>query len=353
MIRAVLALLVALPAAAGDFAVTGGFFDGARGAAVLDFPRAPHKGAPQAPRIPSREETLGRLLAACERFGHDAQVALIPERAPGEAFSFVALGDGEPGRFFFQRVFPPARDAYEDLLGMIAGEGADFTIQLGDFVSRGKSRNYLSYAALLERAARSPLLHVTGNHDREWTNKVPQDKTFYRALIGDETDRVVDRGDWRFVLLDDADSRLTGAQLDWLDSVLDTDKRTLVFMHIPPSYLYKRLDGEGTEPAFEEAAKPETGYFNAGASRFREIVSRRKPARVYLGHIHAYGAVEDRGVCYVLTGAGGSPAYPAKKHAALFKTHYLRVSLSPAGVRETMVLLDGGTRELPPGCPVL
>lgn len=352
MIRALAFLLLAAPAAAEGFAAAGGFFDGARGAAALDFPRGP-RHAHHAPKMLTREETLARLLAARERYGHDAQTALIPARAPGEAFSFVALGDGEPGRFFFQRVFPPNRDAYEDLLGMIASEGADFTVQLGDFVSRGKSRNYLSYAALLERAAKSPLLHVTGNHDREWTNKEPQDKTFYRALIGEETDRVVDRGDWRFVLLDDSDSRLTDAQLDWLDSVLAADKKALVFMHIPPSYLYKRLDGAGHETVHAEASKPETGYFNAGAERFREIVTRRKPARVYMGHIHAYGAVEDRGVCYVLSGAGGSPVYPAKSHAAVFKTHYLRVSLSPEGIRETMVLLDGGTRELPAGCPVL
>jgi predicted phosphodiesterase len=352
MTLALAALLLAAPAGAEGYAA-GAFFDGARGAAVLDFPRGPRRDHPPRPKPPTREETIARLVAARARFGHEAQEALIPPRAAGEAFAFVALGDGEPGRFFFQRLFPPHRDAYEDLLGMIASEGADFTVQLGDFVSRGKDRNYLSYAALLERAVRSPLLHVTGNHDRAWTNKEPQDKTLYRALIGEETDRIVDRGAWRFVLLDDSDSRLTDAQLDWLDAALDTDKKTLVFMHIPPAYLGKRLDGAGGEPAFEEDAKPETGYFNAGAERFREIVTRRKPARVYMGHIHAYGAVEDRGVCYVLSGAGGSPVYPAKSHAALFKTHYLRVDLSPEGVREELVFLDGGRRELPAGCPVL
>ena len=323
-------------------------FDGARGASS---PLFIHKGPPASPRPPSRAEALERLNAARSRFGHDAQAALTPARAPGEAFTVAVVGDGEPGRFFFERIFPPPRDAYEDLLQIMAAQRPDFVVQLGDFVSRGTPRNYLSYLGLLERAATVPLFHVIGNHDRRQTGKNPADKTFYKTLVGEATDRVIDRGGWRFIFLDDSDSRLTEAQLDWLDTALDTEMPSLIFMHIPPSYLYKRLDGKGNEQDFAEDEKPKTGYFNQGAERFREIVSRRKVRRVYMGHIHAFGAAQDRGVCYVLTGAGGSPTYPAKKHAALFKTHFLRLTLSGDSLSEEMHLLDGGSAPLASSCP--
>ena len=322
-------------------------FDGVRGEPVYQFTR----GMPAPTRLLSRREALERLDAARPRFGHDAQAAKAPVRAPGEAFTVAVVGDGEPGRFFFERIFPPPRDAYEDLLGKIAEQRPDFTVQLGDFVSRATPRNYAAYLDLLERAATVPLFHVIGNHDRQRTGKDPADKTFYKTLVGEATDRVIDRGGWRFVFLDDSDSRLTDSQLDWLDKALDTTMPSLVFMHIPPSYLYKRLDGKGREQGFGEDENPKTGYFNQGADRFRDIVSRRKVRRVYMGHIHAFGGAQDRGVCYVLTGAGGSPTYPAKKHAALFKTHFLKLTLSGDALSEEMHLLDGGSAPLASPCP--
>lgn len=338
-----LLLLLALFAANASAASV--LFDGARG---------PRHTVPRLPPPPPKDFVLDILRGARVRFGYEPETARLPPVGPGGAFQFVVVGDAEPGRFFFERVFPPGRDAYERLLGMMQARSPQFIVQMGDFVSRGTAKNYLGYLGLLERAASTPLIHVVGNHDREHTNWKPADKSFYKALFGESTDRYLDRGGWRLVFLDDSDSRLTDAQLDWLDATLATAKNSLVFMHIPPVYLYKRLDGTGKErPEKALSEKPPKGYFTQGAARFREIVSRRSVRRVYMGHIHAYGAEVDEGVCYVLTAAGGSPVYPARAHAELFKTHFLSVSVSGDALSEELTTLEGETRSLPGPCPTL
>jgi hypothetical protein len=339
-------------ALAAHAAVADPFFDGSRGAARFE-PLAGPRGTVRPPRAPTEAEALEILREAGARWSHAALSARLSPLDPGQTFDFAVVGDAEPGRFFFQRLLPPGGDAYERLLGLMSARAPAFIVQMGDFVSRGTPRAYLRYLELIDGSVPTPIFHVIGNHDRRGTQFGAEDKSLFKALFGETTDRVLDRGDWRLVFLDNADYGVSDFQLDWLDAALEGRDKTIVFMHIPPDYLYKRLDGAGGEPrARDEAAKPPTGYFSAGAERLRAILERRRPKRVYLGHIHGFGAAEDRGVCYVLSAAGGSPLYPVRAHAAELKTHFLTVRVSAEGVTEEMTRLDGSSRLLPGPCPV-
>ena len=280
-----------------------------------------------------------------------AQLALRP-RAQNEAIQFGVIGDAEPGRFPWQRVLPPGDRTFEELLIDLQVRDPDFVVQLGDFVSIGTEKKYAQFVGVLNRLAARPFFPVLGNHDRANPHGI-SDKTLYRRVFG-AGDYYFDRGGCRLVLLDDADSRILPAQLEWLDAVLDTSLRKIVFMHIPPYYLKDRLvSSEGAALQAQETEPAPAGgdrkyfqtYVEEGADRFAEIVEARGVDRVYMGHIHALAFAEVRGVSYVLSGGGGSPLYrfpgiPGKKIS-----HYLLVTAGPDSVSEEVFTLQEGRLE--------
>ena len=251
-----------------------------------------------------------------------------PRRA-GETFSFAVVGDAEPGRFWIFRKLFNKPGVFRKLMGLVAAQDVDFSIQLGDMVSRGTESNYRRFfTTLRELALPKPYLTVIGNHDRRRPHGI-SDNRFYRALFG-PSDYYFDRGGFRFVVVDNSAQRLGPEQLAWLDRTLDTTLQTLVFAHIPPAELsawtdYRWLKG--------------IGGFKEGSREFTEIVSRRGVSRVYVGHIHAFSTLAYRGVRYVLTGGGGSPLFPSAVTARFH--HFLTVEAGPGGLRETVHKADG------------
>lgn len=303
---------------------------------------APEAAEPPAPGIAGPVAPPEDIAEAGKLFGNPAQLADLGRRQPDpkSAFSFAVIGDSEEGRFFFQRWWSPGRDAFERQLKSVTGRGADFVMQLGDFVSKGTEKNYRRHVEFLKQNLRVPLLHVIGNHDRSKPNG-EADKSLYKALFG-ETDFYFDYNGWRLVAFDSADYRVTDAQLDWLDRTLDTPQRKLLFLHIPPIYLHGRIISK--KPAEPQGVLKPEGYFTQGAERFREIVKKRRVERVYFGHIHAYGTAMVDGVGYVLTAGGGSPLYPLPPgYPQLKPAHYIWVEIGPKGLTETVHTMDGET----------
>ncbi|PCI39902.1 MAG: hypothetical protein COB53_02280 [Elusimicrobia bacterium] len=291
------------------------------------------------------------------RWGHDAQRAELAKtpRGKNETFTFSLIGDSEPGRFWFERVFPPkGKKVFQSLMTDMQDRSHDFVLQLGDFVSRGTPKNYAKFIEKLEAVADRPFFPIIGNHDRKKTNpKKPADRSLYKAAFASRavpsyrnTDFFFEHGGYRIVCLDDSGGALSEDQLTWLDSVLDTDQIKIVALHIPPAYLKGRwalpaeMPEQGAEEA-EKALKTSRAYFGTGAREFSEIVSRRGVERVYMGHIHALAYAEYAGVRYVLSGGGGSPLYSYPGSPGQKISHYIMVEAGPEGVRETIVTSRG------------
>ncbi len=356
------ALLLAITLCAGAH---DGMFDGSRGAKT-QFPRfAPPSVTGRRVNAVTAAPTVvpPDLAAAQSRVGTAAMLARVSPRPAGTPFVFGVIGDTERGRFWWERIFSPGRTAFADQWRALQATGPDFTLQLGDFVSEGDADHYREHVAFIDAEVRTPLLHAVGNHDRSRPNGAA-DKNLYDAVFGPR-DYFLDHAGWRFITVDSSDRGLTGAQLDWLERALAVPGPKVVFTHVPPDYI-KSIEplaevGALEEWSFDAQEQEEqkgylrdffTNYFDVGSSRFEELVTRGGVKAVYMGHIHAFWAADHRGVRYVISGGGGSPlyplppGYPKKKFA-----HHLRVEATPAGLRETVVPLEGSSFVLPPVRP--
>ena len=340
--RAALLLLAGAPAA---FAAPSAVFDGAGAPAALVRPAPPPaaSGRPLAP-APLPPD----LGAAAARFGSAAMISRLPPRPTAGTFAFGVVGDAEPGRFAWERVFNPGADAFVRQWNALQSRGPDFVLQLGDFVSEGDPDHYRAHLRALSGNLSRPIFHTVGNHDRSRPNGAA-DKRCFEAVFG-QGDYFFDHSGWRFVSLDSSDRAVTGPQLAWLEAVLSVPGPKVVFTHVPPAYL-GGLDSL-TEPASVDAAADPghsylydffTNYFVEGSEEFRRIVESSGVKAVYMGHIHAFWAAESNGVRYVISGGGGSPLYPLPKGYPTRRfAHTLWVEAGPNGLTETVLPMSGG-----------
>jgi 3',5'-cyclic AMP phosphodiesterase CpdA len=256
-------------------------------------------------------------------------------RQSGERFRFAVLGDAEPGRFWIFRKLFNRQGVFETQLRRVQASSVDFSMQLGDMVSRGIQRNYLRFFRQLGRnGVRIPYLTTIGNHDRRFPHG-RCDADYYRSFFG-PTNYLFDHAGIRFVSLDTSLQRVTPRQLAWLDRALDAPGRKIVFTHVPPAGL-----GEWTRFAGAQGV----GGFKTGAARMMSLFSKHRVDRVYMGHIHAFGVQDVDGVRYVLSGGGGSPLFPVGKSDVFH--HFLTVEVGPDGVTDTLHPLHGRPVPLP------
>ncbi len=341
MRRCTVQLIVLLFAASGLAASAGTLSSPAKTLKALKHAPAPPPIEAAGPVEPPQD-----LVDARGTWGNSVQIAKLSRAnpSPKPGFTFAVIGDAEPGRFPWQRPWAPP-DGYRKQIRAIHATNADFIVQLGDFVSKGTTKNYRAYVDFLGGEMSLPIIHVIGNHDRSKPNG-KADKILYKTVFGDETDYFLDYNGWRFVTLDSSDYGVTGAQLDWLDGVLDTELKTIVSMHIVPKYLKGKIHSIGPSKQSEKLIPK--AYFEKGNARFGRIVRSRAVTRVYMGHIHAFGIAEHEGVRYVLTGGGGSPLYPLPPgYPKRKKGHYLLVEADGTGLRETVYELDGTIFPIP------
>ncbi|MBI3550694.1 MAG: metallophosphoesterase [Elusimicrobia bacterium] len=281
-------------------------------------------------------DELERLSAPLRTTRQLEMLASAP-RMTGDEFEFAVLGDAEPGRFWFSRMLFNIPGVFERQVRMLQEHPIDFSMQLGDMVSRGIEQNYLRFFRQLSRAGlRKPYLTVIGNHDRHRPHGVTHSQV-YRSCFG-RNNYFFDHGGVRFVTVDSSASRVTAPQIKWLNLVLRTDLRKIVFTHIPPATLRCWTDFAGRRGI---------GGFKSGAAAFTETMAKHKVDRVFLGHIHGFGVQDCGGVRYVLSGGGGSPLFPSGVPDKLH--HYIVVRVAPNAIRETVHSLDGGKFVVPAG----
>lgn len=352
-----LVLALALHASAHD-----GLFDGGRGR-VPRFESPAPRPVPGAAAKAAPTVVPPDLAAASSRVGTAAMKARIAPRPAGAPIAFGVMGDAERGRFWWERVFTPGRTAFRDQWRALQASGLDFVLQLGDFVSEGNADHYREHVAFIDAEVRTPLLHSVGNHDRSRPNG-DADKNLYDAVMGPR-DYALDHAGWRFIVIDSSDRGLTGAQLDWLERQLAADMPKVVFTHVPPDYIKSLpplaevgpLEEWSLDAQQQEAQKGYlrdffTNYFDVGSARFEQLVSSGGVKAVYMGHIHAFWAADHRGVRYVISGGGGSPLYPLPPGYPKQRfAHVLRVETTPAGLRETVLPINGAPFVLPPVRP--
>ena len=250
------------------------------------------------------------LLAAAKPWRTDAQIAKIEalKRPAGEPFRFVVMGDTRSN----PRVFGT-------FLTMVAGfPKFDFSMNTGDIVPGGQPQEFAFFFTQIKDVT-YPFLIVEGNHELGRSGG-----RLYEELFG-PTDYHFDHGGFRFVGLNNARGVVTPQQLAWLDQVLTTNLRKIVFFHAPPGVIKKW--------AFHA--------FSAGAEELADLLAEKKVERAYVGHIHGFGVAEYKGVTYVLTGGGGAGLYeqlaPGDFH------NIVLVETLPNGLRETVYKVDGSS----------
>lgn len=287
------------------------------------------------PQDPVDSLSLEQLAGPLHTY-NQLQILAAQPRQEHETFQFAVLGDVEPGRFWFSRKLFNRPGIFERQLQAIQTQKIDFSIQLGDMVSRGIERNYLRFFRALARAKlRKPYLTVIGNHDRVNPHGHSSAK-LYTSCFG-KTNYYFDRGCVRYVVVDTSNHYLTAHQLKWLDLVLQTPLKKLVFTHIPPGNL-KCTDFIGRRGL---------GGFSVGAVEFTKLMSRHHVERVYMGHVHGFCVQDFHGVRYILSGGGGSPLFPSGVEDRFY--HYIMVEAGPHGIRDTVHSLDGRHFAIPNG----
>lgn len=281
----------------------------------------------------SHHEELRALSAPWRTRVQLSKLAAAP-RPAGQDFSFAVMGDVEPCRFRLLRYLFNQPDVFSRQMDAIrGGRQIDFTVQLGDMVSKGTPHFYREF--LTEIAGLpidKPYLTVIGNHDRSRPNGKSQ-SSLYRGLFG-QANYSFDHAGVRFVTLDTSAKKVTTAQLKWLRMVLDTPMRKIVFTHIPPVVL-----------GLWGGVVHGIGGFSENAHEFVRVMSEMGVSRVYMGHVHAFGVQDHRGVRYVLTGGGGSALFPSGSPDIFH--HYLTVTIGPESISETVHPLDGEPFRIP------
>jgi len=290
-------------------------------------------------RFLRRQRQAAERAELSESFRHlrtSAQLGRLASTGRGheEEFHFAVLGDAEPGRFWFSRALFNVPGVFEKQVRAIQEHPIDFSVQLGDMVSRGLAENYRSFLNNISRLMpQKPYLTVIGNHDRHSPN-LPSRADYYRACFG-RTNYAFDHGSIRFVVLDSSRRAVSGRQLKWLDLALRSPKRKIVFTHIPPGVLSWT----------HFAGARGVGGFRRGGREFADIVSRHGVERVYMGHIHGFGVQDFQDVRYVLTGGGGSPLFPLAVEDRFH--HYIVVRVGANGIEDRVFSLDGHHFKIP------
>lgn len=234
--------------------------------------------------------------------------AKLQKQTQTQSYSFVVAGDNRDGDAILLEIFKRARHFQPR-----------FMLHSGDFVPEGRKQEYLNFLSLLKQAP-FPVLPAIGNHEI-----YHQGRRWYTAFFG-PSDFVMDYGPDRFVWLDNAEKRLTQAQLNWLNQVLSVKKRyKFLIMHHPPQNIFWFY------------------AFNEGSETLIKIAEKHRVNYVFMGHIHIYDKMESEGVKWLISGGAGAPLYRMPLYFSPeggAYPHFLVLQVGPKGITEKLIRLD-------------
>lgn len=231
-------------------------------------------------------------------------------------FSFVVMGDTRDGDAMFKYMIELANRM-----------NPAFILDVGDLVHSGATdEQYLNYLKHIA-TSRAPFFSVIGNHE----NMAPGGLDRFKAIFG-EPDFYFDYGGARFIGLDNsaAGYKITDAQFEWLEKLLQTDKIKFVFMHAPPkTHVWDfAMDAEDSD-------------------RFMQMMEKYKVRKVYFGHVHAFDRLRRGETDYVMTGCAGAEPDPVsflhhRKSGGYY--HFMLVQVRGGKVMD--VLIEPSTADI-------
>ena len=169
-----------------------------------------------------------QLLASSAGVAMALVVRPVPSAVKSEDLTFVIVSDTHLGR----KDNRTAEKQWRQAINEINQHSAEFVLHLGDIVDGGRAAQYPVYVETRGHL-KKPIFEIPGNHD-------PLD--LFHKHVAAETDRVIDRGNVRFLLFNNAhcDSHngfITAQQLKWLEQQMtDAAAKAMGIMlccHVP------------------------------------------------------------------------------------------------------------------------
>lgn len=197
-----------------------------------------------------------------------------------EKFSFAVMGDTQ------------SAGTFEDIANKLNNEPLAFAVFLGDFVRKGTEAEHNYFKAEVPEFAFSyPVFFVAGNHDID-NNTFPLSK--FEEIYGPSIFSFTYQ-ECLFVFLRILNKPYSNKESHMYLEKLITDaaslhnKRTFVFMHIPPP-----ISSDFTAREFE------------GADELVTLLEKLQADYVIAGDYHGYARITSGKTVYLITGGGGA-----------------------------------------------
>lgn len=152
----------------------------------------------------------------------------LPAADDVKPLTFIIVSDTHLGR---NDSSSPEKN-WRKAIAEINNQSGEFVLHLGDVVDGGREAQYPVYLET-RRELKKPIHEIPGNHD-------PAE--LFRKYVANETDRCVDYGDVRFVLMNNAhrdshDGFFTVAQVAWLEQqcteAATMNLKVIICCHVP------------------------------------------------------------------------------------------------------------------------
>ena len=248
-------------------------------------------------------------------------------------FSFVVLGDNRAG--------DPSCDAvYQKLIAIAMERKPDFIMNTGDLVNKpGDFKDWAKFQEMLKPVT-IPYFSAVGNHDVH--PMVKGSEIIYKEqmdLPGNELYYSFRAGNSLFVVLDtnlaDAEQKVTGEQLKWLEGILSNGswKHAFVFVHHP---LYpEKNKGRHYWHSLDRYPKERDAL--------QAVFVKNKVTMVFAGHEHLYLRKTVDNIPHVITGGGGAPMYGKEDEGGFH--HFVAVTVDGDKVSAEVVDVNGTIRD--------
>jgi len=224
-------------------------------------------------------------------------------------FRFAVLGDnrGNP-------------EVYKILLEKISSLAPDFVVNTGDLITNAGHLYQWDEFIELSSGYDFPILPVVGNHDVD----NPRSEKMYRDIFilpDKEIYYLFTYGNSQFIALDSEipgeESKITGAQLEWLRGTLKENSSTnrFVFLHRPlyPDSLIGSHFGNCLDKYPEER------------NSLLALLKMYKVDIVFVGHEHFFRKSAHDGIIQIITGGAGAPLYAAEEDGGFY--HFVLVDV--------------------------